>query len=240
MQSEQTSKRALIFANGEQINLEAVRALVQPEDYRVAADGGLRHLRSLGLEPDLVIGDLDSLEPAEVEQLKRQGVRVDQHPVHKDETDLELALEAARIAGYTRMLVVGALGGRLDMTLANILLLGLPGLAGCDVRLEDGLEEVFLISANNDPEQAGGSIHGQPGDRVSLLPIAGPARGIRTSGLYYPLRGETLYPERTRGISNQMVEEHARVTLEKGQVICIHTRQPFPSSFGFTDKEDVW
>lgn len=228
MQSGQISERALIFANGEQINLEAVQALIQPGDYRVAADGGLHHLRGLGLEPDLVIGDLDSLEPAEVEQLKRQGVRVDQYPVHKDETDLELALEAVRKAGYTKVLVIGALGGRLDMTLANIFLLALPELAGSDVRLEDGFEEVFLISSQSDPQLGRGSIHGRPGDRVSLLPVGGPARGIRTSGLFYPLRGETLYPERTRGISNHMVEEHARITLEDGQVICIHTRQSAP------------
>ncbi len=227
MQAAQSHKRALIFANGEQINLEALRAQIQPGDFRVAADGGQRHLRSLGLEPDLVIGDLDSLAPEEVERLKKQGVRVEQHPVHKDETDLELAVEAVRKAGYTTLLIVGALGGRLDMTLANIFLLGLPELSGMDVRLEDGQEEVFLISSKNDPGRASGTVNGQPGDRVSLLPLGGPARGIRTSGLFYPLLGETLYPEHTRGISNRMLEAQALITLEEGQLVCIHTRQPF-------------
>jgi thiamine pyrophosphokinase len=227
MQNGQSDRRALIFANGEQINLEAVRAQIQPGDFRVAADGGLRHLRSLGLDPDLVIGDLDSLAPEEVEQLKKRGVQVEQHPVHKDETDLELALDAVRSAGYTTVLILGALGGRLDMTLGNIFLLGLSELAGMDVRLEDGMEEVFLISSKNKPGEGGGTINGQPGDRVSLLPLGGPASGVRTADLYYPLRGETLYPERTRGISNRMVATQARVTLDEGQLLCIHTRQPF-------------
>ncbi len=218
-------KRAFIFANGEQINPEAVRALIQPGDFRIAADGGLHHLRRLGLEPDLVIGDLDSLEPEEIERLQINHVRVEQHPVHKDETDLELAVEAALKAGCTMLFILGALGGRLDMTLANIFLLALPELAGIDARLEDGIEEVFLIRPGGDAEKAGRVIDGRPGDRVSLLPLGGPAQGIRTSGLYYPLRGETLYPERTRGVSNRMVDAQAQVTLDEGLLICIHTRQ---------------
>jgi thiamine pyrophosphokinase len=234
MQSEQpqiqpSAKRAWIFANGVQLHLEAVRALVRAEDYRVAADGGLHHLRRLSLEPDLVIGDLDSLEPAEIEQLKKDGVRIEQHPVHKDETDLELAVETVLRAGYTTVLILGALGGRLDMTLANIFLLALPELAGIDIRLEDGLEEVFLIHSARSANDPGGVIDGQPGDQVSLLPLGGPARGILTQGLYYPLNGETLYPERTRGVSNQMLGPQARVTLDEGQLICIHTRQSSPN-----------
>ncbi|RPJ51111.1 MAG: thiamine diphosphokinase [Chloroflexi bacterium] len=220
-------ERAWIFANGEQIHLEAVRELIQPGDFLVAADGGLHHLRRLGLAPGLVIGDLDSLELAVIEQLKREGARVEQHPTHKDETDLELAVGAVLQAGYATVLIAGALGGRLDMTLANIFLLGLPELNGVDIRLEDGMEEVFLIR----PAPLGGNegrlIEGRPGDRVSLLPLGGPARGIFTSGLEYPLHGETLYPERTRGISNVQVSGHARVSLEEGILICIHTRSAY-------------
>lgn len=216
-------KRALIFANGPQLDLEAVRALIRPGDVRIAADGGLQHLHRLGLQPDLLVGDLDSVTPDEVEALKSGLVRVEQHPVHKNETDLELALLAALREGCDAILILGGLGGRLDMTLANIFLLELPELAGIDVRLEDGREEVFLISPGD--AELGGLIEGRPGDIVSLLPLGGPAGGIRTSGLYYPLRGETLYPERTRGISNQMVAPQASVTLETGWLICIHTRQ---------------
>jgi thiamine pyrophosphokinase len=216
-------QRALIFANGEQINLDAVRVMLRPEDYIVAADGGLHLIRRLGIEPDLVIGDLDSLELEEVEALKRSPIRVKQYPVHKDETDLELAVLTVIREGYQQVLILAALGGRLDMTLANIFLLGLPELANADVRLEDGLEEVFLIRPGQES-----SISGQPGDRVSLLPLGGPAQGIRTRGLYYPLRGETLYPERTRGISNQMLDSTAGVSLEDGVLICIHSRQASP------------
>jgi thiamine pyrophosphokinase len=230
-------KRALIFANGEQIHLAAVRALVRPEDFKVAADGGLRYLRRLDFQPDLVIGDLDSLEPGEIDRLRDDHVRVEKHPVDKDETDLELAIGATLREGCTDLLIVGALGGRLDMTLANIFLLALPELAAIDARLEDGLEEVFLIRPDVGTSQEAGArgtaqarspgrvIDGRPGDRVSLLPLGGPARGIHTSGLVYPLRGETLYPERTRGVSNRMAADQAWVSLGEGLLICIHTRQ---------------
>ena len=218
-------KRALVFANGPQIDLEAVRGLIQPGDYRIAVDGGLHHLHRLGLEPDLLIGDLDSLEPGEVEALINTPVRIERHPAHKDETDLELAVFAALREGCTTILIVGALGGRLDMTLATIFLLGLPELSGIDARLEDGREEVFLIQPVSERYPRGRPVDGTPGDAVSLLPLGGPAGGIRTTGLYYPLRGETLYPERTRGVSNVMVESQAQVSIETGQLICIHTRQ---------------
>ncbi len=216
-----TEKRALVFVNGEQIDLAAVKQMVRPTDTLVAVDGGLNHLRRLGLEPALLVGDLDSVPPQEVDRCRRNpDVRVIQHPIHKDETDLELALLAMVQEGHTSILVLAALGGRLDMTLANISLLALPELNGVDVRLDDGIEEVFLIR----PGEPVHPIDGRPGDRVSLLPWGGPAGGIYTAGLYYPLRGESLYPERTRGISNQMVEHQARVTLQTGMLICIHTR----------------
>ncbi len=218
-------RRALIFANGEQIQIEAVRGMILPDDMLVAADGGLKHLRRLGLEPHLVIGDLDSISAEEIERLKAARVRIEQYPIHKDETDLELAITAVLRAGCTRILILGALGGRLDMTLANIFLLGLPELEGVDVRLEDGIEEVFLMRAGSVLVEEGFPIHGQAGDRVSLLPLGGPAHGIRTRGLAYPLRDESLYPERTRGISNVMEGESAAVSLRSGQLIAIHTRQ---------------
>jgi len=215
------TKRALIFANGERANLEALQGFARAGDYCVAADGGLRFMRALGLSPDLVIGDLDSLSPEEIERLRASGVHVRQYPVYKNETDLELALEAVVEAGYRHIRILAALGGRLDMTLGNIYLLMLPSLVACDVRLEDGFDEVFLIR----PGAPGVTITGSAGERVSLLPLNGPAEGVRTRGLQYPLRGETLYPERTRGISNVMEGEEAVVSLDTGLLLCIHTHQ---------------
>jgi thiamine pyrophosphokinase len=217
-------KRAVIFANGDQLNIDAVRKQIEPGDYRIAADGGLRHLHSLGLVPDRVVGDLDSISAGEIAALEQQSIRIDRYSPEKDETDLEIALKTAVREGFTNILVLGALGGRVDMTLANVFLLLLPELVGVDARLDDGEEEVTIIRPGSG-ENAGRVIVGQPGERVSLLAWGGPAKGVCTSGLYYPLYHETLLPEYSRGISNHLIEPRARVTLESGLLICIRARQ---------------
>ncbi len=192
--------------------------MLQPADYLVCVDGGLRHMHSLGLRPHLLIGDLDSISPAEVLELEREHVRIQRYPVDKDETDLELALLAALKEGYRTMRLVAALGGRLDQTLGNLFLLTLPELSGCDIRMEDGIEEAFIIRSRE-------MILGQPGDVVSLLPLAGSVTGVVTQGLRYPLHAETLWFERTRGISNVLLENQASIEVASGVLLAIHTRR---------------
>ena len=183
-------------------------------------------MQTIDLRPHLLIGDLDSVSLSDVSELQAAGVEIRQYPVEKDETDLELALLAAVSAGYKSIWLVAALGGRLDQTLANINLLLLPELADRDVRLFDGMEEVFLIR-----DQV--TIHGQPGEIVSLIPLQGPVAGITTRGLQYPLKAETLYPERSRGISNRLLGKIARVQVESGTLLCIHTHNVNSVGVGF-------
>lgn len=208
-------KRALLFANGELTTASWLTQFITEEDFLIAVDGGLRHLLPLGRIPHLLIGDLDSVEPAQVEQLRTQGVEIRQYPVHKDETDLELALLAAAKMGIQELVVIGALGGRLDQTLGNISLLLLPALKELSVRLEDGSQEVFVIRTS-------ATLSGQPGEIVSLIPLWGEATGVLTEALTYPLCNETLYPERSRGISNVMQGSQARMKLSSGLLLCIH------------------
>lgn len=207
--------RALLFVNGDFPQAEKLITQIKPDDFLMAVDGGLRHMTQYKLTPSLIIGDLDSADPAEVERLQAQGVEVRQFPVDKDETDLELALSAALEFQPNLIWVVAALGDRIDQTLGNIFLLTNPEFKNTDLRLVDGAREVFLIRGS-------GSIQGVPGQRVSLLPLNGPAHGIRTEGLAYPLQGETLYPERTRGISNRLTAPIAHINLTAGRLLCVH------------------
>jgi thiamine pyrophosphokinase len=141
---------------------------------------------------------------------------VRRYPPEKDETDLELAIEAALEQGAASIQIVAALGDRLDHTLGNIYLLTQPRLASLDVRLMDGEQEVFLIRNET-------TLSGQPGQIVSLIPLMGPVPGVTTGQLAYPLRHETLYPDKTRGISNVMTAETATVSIDDGILLCIHT-----------------
>lgn len=209
-------KRAVIFANGELAVPDALKSMLTADDYFISADGGLLHLDSLRLRPNLVIGDMDSVEPDRLKVLKTAGVEILRYPTGKDETDLELAIQAAIGRGFKSILIVAATGGRLDQTLGNIALLThIP--KEIHARLENGKEEILLCRGSV-------SIHGRSGDVVSFIPWGKPVKVVHTSGLQYPLRNETLKPDKTRGISNVATGLVAKVRIDSGNLICIHTR----------------
>jgi thiamine pyrophosphokinase len=209
----------LIFANGDindgQMVRRALDAAVDP--LVVAADGGARVAAHFGLHIDLVVGDMDSLTPTELEALLNAGAEIVRHPPEKDATDLELALNVVAERGARWIRVIGGVGDRIDQTIANIYLLALPSLAGIDVRLVAGNQEVCLLHPGDH------QVHGQAGDTLSLIPVGGDVTGIRTDQLYYPLRDETLYFGPARGISNVMQGSAAGVAFRTGALLLIHT-----------------
>jgi thiamine pyrophosphokinase len=211
--------RALIFVNGELPNPGATRAIIQPEDVLIAADGGARHTLKLGVIPSVIIGDLDSLSEAEVRVFTEMGVHILRYPPNKDETDLELALQHAIKSGYRPIKIVAALGGRLDQIIGNLALLADPESIEADVRVDDGLTEAFFITSK-------ATVRGKSGDTISLLPWGMPAEGVNTDGLVYPLTKETLLPYRTRGISNLLLADTAKISLKRGTLLCVHHRKP--------------
>ena len=123
----------------------AALKLIQEDDYLVAADGGLRHVLALGLTPHLLIGDLDSASPEDVAKLQSRGVTIQQFPPAKDETDIQLALQTVLENGYQHVILMAALGGRMDHALGNLSLLTNPAFRDVDVRLDDGRIEAFVI-----------------------------------------------------------------------------------------------
>jgi thiamine pyrophosphokinase len=211
-------KRVIIFANGELTEPQTVRARLRVDDTLIAADGGARGCLALGLTPHLVVGDFDSLTADEVAGLRPRGVLIEQHPPGKDETDLELALLAALRLGATDIALLGAAGGRLDMTLANLLLLTHPALAGVRVAVWHGTQTAWLI------RPPGAEVRGAIGDTLSLIPLSGDAGGVTTHGLRYPLRGETLAFGPARGVSNVLTEATARVELRSGLMLAVLTK----------------
>ena len=210
-------RRAVIFANGLVPEFDPIRGLIQADDIFIAADGGTRHALALGLAPSIIIGDLDSLTADQKRQATEKGARLIPYPANKNQTDLELAVDYAIEQGFQKILIIGALGGRFDQSLSNAFLLADPRLAELDIRLDDGLEEVFLIR-----DQA--EVWGAPGDIVSLIPFGGPAYGVTTENLRWPLRGEILFPEKTRGVSNELLGERATVSLSSGLLVAVHRR----------------
>ncbi len=214
--------RAIIFANGEFTDPQDAQSLLHPDDLIIAADGGNRHAWAAGVTPHVIIGDLDSLSPDEQDRVEMAGVQVIRFSPRKDETDLELALLHAVREGVTEIVILAALGGRLDQTLANLLLLSLPELDGLDVRIVEGPQTAFLIRNGRD-ECDELLIEGQPGDIVSLIPLGGDAVGVTADGLEWPLHEDTLRFGPARGVSNVLTAEQAHVHVRQGLLLCVVT-----------------
>lgn len=211
--------RTIILANGELRDLEAARAVIAAGDRLVAADGGWHHCRALSLTPQVLIGDLDSVSADDMIALASAGTHIIQHPIRKDQTDLELALEWARQNDAQDIVILGALGGRWDQTLANLLLPALPAWGSARIRLIDGNQEISLLRAPGSLTLAG-----EPGDTVSLIPIGGDVGGVTTWGLEYALDSGRLRFGSTVGISNRLTDAMATISAQEGLLVCVLIR----------------
>src|SRR5579859_1188263 len=209
--------RVIIFAGGTYRPGTASQKALASADMVIAADSGAETALRLGHVPACVVGDFDSLDAQLVEQLRARGSQIITAEVEKDETDTELAMQLAIERGATSITLLGALGGnRFDHTFPNVLLLA--GFDTVPIQIIDGPSTCWLLRGHGHT-----TIEGQPGDLLSLLPLTGDAIGIRTSGLYYLLNGETLRFGKPRGVSNTLTGEWAEVSLEGGMLLVIHT-----------------
>ncbi len=207
----------LIFANGELATPPDLAGLLQRTGLIIAADGGADHCDRLGITPHVLIGDLDSVDAEILEKFQSKGTAIQRHPPEKDATDLELALDLALARAASEVWLFGALGGRWDMSLANILLCAgkkyrhLPiTLVGPDCRMH-------IIHAG-EPF----TVHpAQPGRKVSLLPLGGDTHGITLDGFRFPLQDAILPFGSSRGISNVITGKAGTVHLRQGVLLCI-------------------
>jgi thiamine pyrophosphokinase len=216
--------RVIVVASGE-IDDRDARWLASA-DLLIAADGGAALLDRIGRRPDRLIGDLDSVSADLVERLEAAGTRVELHPTDKDASDTELALGAAIAAGGTEIVLLGALGGaRLDHEIANLLLITDPELEDVDVRLVRGGTTVRVLRGGRRL-----ALHEADGLIVSLLPVGGDASSVTTTGLRWSLTDAVLRMGRSRGLSNELIEASASVSLEHGTLLVVQTAKQGASS----------
>ncbi len=208
--------RTLIVLGGERPGAALLARCAAESDLVIAADSGLEAFADAGVMPDLLVGDMDSVAP---EVLARYEGRVPQRRLCciKDDTDGVDALDLALARGAEEITLLGALGGRLDHALANVMLLVRAHRRGAKARILAENVEIVRV----DGEMA---LEGAQGDTVSLLPL-GQAQGVTLEGFFYPLKGSTLTSDYPLGVSNVVTEQRALVRVGTGDLILFHYRK---------------
>ena len=212
--------RVIIFANGILPDNQAIHATIGSADLLIAANGGARHCLAMGLTPAFVVGDFDSLSPDQKDLLQARGSHFVVHPRLKDQTDLELALDHAISLGAKEIYFVGLMGGRLDQTIANLLLITRSNWDAAQLILINGFDVGYLMRSGDDLE-----IIGQVGDIVSLIPLSTVVDGIITIGLRWSLEKASLELGTTLGISNELSNETANIRIDQGKLLVVHNKQ---------------
>ena len=205
--------KALIVLGGDAPEKALLKRQMQECSFSIAADRGLEAFSSAELLPDFLLGDMDSVHPA---VLAAYEDRLPQMRLNcqKDDTDGEAALEAAIARGATEIVILGALGGRLDHALANLMLLVRASKKGVTAQILD--ETVRIERVNGESV-----LLGAQGDTVSLLPL-GVAKDVTLSGFFYPLEHGTLTNDSTLGVSNVVTDDNATVTVGEGDLLLFH------------------
>jgi thiamine pyrophosphokinase len=180
----------------------------------IVCDGGVRHLQKIGIKPDVIIGDIDSIESAQLTSYSAQGVQIIKYPANKDFTDTELALDYALNLKPTAIYIWGALGGRIDHTLANVFLLRKGKDASIKTYLIDEYCEAFIV----DKEAA---FVDAKGFTVSLFAFSPKVEGLSLSGFVYTLKDAVLTMGESLGVSNIINEADAKISVRAGNLLVI-------------------
>lgn len=215
-----------------------ITRLLCPSDRLICADGGAEVALRLGLTPDLVVGDFDSIAPAALAEIERRWP-LRRFPARKDQTDTHLAIELALAGEPREVIVCGAFGDRFDHNLGLVLLLaglapGAEATPGAEAALAPGAKAapggarrvaIRLLGARQEafvlrPGEPG-VVRGHPGDTVSLLPLTPRVEGVTTTNLSYPLAGGILTWGGTLGVSNELTQAEGTVTVAAGTLLVV-------------------
>lgn len=195
-----------------------IRERLSDDGFVVAADGGLGQAARLGLRVDLLVGDLDSALPEDVERFERGGGQVERHPPDKDATDLELAMQACVDRGATRVVVAAGVLGRLDHVLGNALVLASPRWSAVQVDAVFGAARAHVIRGMRE-------LDGVPAELISLFALGDRALGVTTSGLRWELHDDVLEPGSGLGISNEFTTGSATIALGSGVILAVRAAE---------------
>lgn len=205
--------RCVILGAGPIQNDSITRSFLQRDDFILCADGGYAHACRMGLQPDLLIGDFDSMPPPE-----HAGCEVCSYPPEKDDTDMLLALKCGLERGFRDYLILGGLGGRLDHTVANFTVLAYALDHGAKAVLRDEKNAALLL------REATLSVPACPGFKLSVFPYGGGAEGVDLRGVKYPLKDYEMGPYCTLGVSNEILPSGGEISVKNGTLLLLFSK----------------
>ncbi|MBF0377010.1 MAG: thiamine diphosphokinase [Desulfamplus sp.] len=231
----------LIISNGIVLDDDSLLKLAEQADVIVCVDGGARHLKRINVAPNILIGDMDSIDiEAQLYMdicASENYTKTIKYPKEKDASDTELAVLWAIEHGATYITLTGVTGSRMDHTLSNIFLLRSITKKGIGCKIVDAHNEIYLFSnelsknglrantrcCNDDYGEL--SVNGKKGDLLSIIPITNEVSGLTLTGLKYPLSNATLQLGSSKGISNVFNQECASISLKHGTILIIKSSE---------------
>ena len=209
-------KKALLISGGRQVSKELIEKYL--DRFIIIADGGARLLMKYGLGGDILLGDLDSIGEEALTYIKEHEIEVKKFPAKKDFTDTELALSYLVDEEYKDIVILGALGTRLDHELANLMNLKKLYKKGIRAKIEDDYNEVIYV-------EEGFYDFEKTNKKYFSLINAGTSMNFTTKGLYYEVEDLEINSENpSRGVSNEMVGEKATIKINAGSAFIIQSR----------------
>ncbi|MGL5315980.1 MAG: thiamine diphosphokinase [Peptostreptococcaceae bacterium] len=209
--------KSCIILNGKIQDYELIKNIIVKENYNyvICADGGANHSYKMGILPNFIIGDLDSVDKNVVEYYKKYNVKFEQFPSKKNETDTELCIYLAKQLKSKEIHLIGSLGGRIDHTIANINLLYYIKSNGMIPKIISEKEEIYIAIKEEI------TVLGKKGDTISVIPINGDAKGVTLKQLEYPLTDYHMKFSVPLGISNVMMNSKCSISVKEGSLIVI-------------------
>jgi thiamine pyrophosphokinase len=180
----------------------------------ICADSGAAHLYALGMIPDAILGDMDSLDPKILNYFEGRGCNIIKYPEGKDETDTWLALDYAMRLVPDEIYLFAASGTRIDHTLANLSLLIQGMIRNVPVKIVDAFCEIFLLKDKC-------VIEGEVGQTVSVLPFSGTVTGVTLKGFEFPLENAIMEPGMPYGVSNRLRSTRGTIEVRSGYLLVI-------------------
>lgn len=209
--------KVLIIANGEIGDVQRIKAMLTQVDCVICADGGVRHARELGIVPNLLVGDFDSLPDEVLQEYRVAGIPIRRYPTDKDKTDMQIAVDTAIDMGASQVFLVGAFGSRWDHSYANMLMLYRLARRGIKAQILDS-HNIVMVSCGKV------EIEGEIGQILSLLPLGGDVRILSTDGLKYPIVDSVLTLDFPYGVSNVLIKPKAEIQVGSGWIMVVLAR----------------